>query len=75
MLSRHSRLLSEKKCTDTSLVPTMLYALLEESTLSTEKTSSLVLDKIGGAAVSAADVRLLSRRPAHETVHKFLWFD
>ena len=56
--------IEREKCTDMLLVPTMLHALLDDSTLSIEKTSSLLLVKIGGAAVSAADVRL-----CHDVLH------
>lgn len=56
--------IEREKCTDTLLVPTMLHALLDDSALSIGKTSSLVLVKIGGAAVSAADVRL-----CHDILH------
>ena len=51
-------------CTDTLLVPTMLHALLDGSALSTRKTPSLALIKLGGAAVSATDVRL-----CHDVLH------
>ena len=50
--------IERERCTDTLLVPTMLHALLDDSALSTRKTSSLALIKLGGATVSAADVRL-----------------
>ena len=56
--------IEREKCTDTLLVPTMLHALLDDSALSIGKTSSLVLIKIGGTAVSAADVRL-----CHDVLH------
>ena len=56
--------IEREECTDTLLVPTMLHALLDDSPLSIGKTSSLVLIKIGGAAVSAADVRL-----CHDVLH------
>lgn len=56
--------IERESCTDTLLVPTMLHALLDDSTLSIGKTSSLILIKIGGAAVSAADVRL-----CHDVLH------
>ena len=56
--------IEREKCTDTLLVPTMLHALLDDSALSIGKISSLVLVKIGGAAVSAADVHL-----CHDILH------
>lgn len=56
--------IEREKCTDMLLVPTMLHALLDDSVLSMDKTSSLVLIKIGGAAVSAADVHL-----CHDVLH------
>ena len=56
--------IEREKCTDMLLVPTMLHALLDDSALSIGKTSSLVLIKIGGTAVSAADVRL-----CHDILH------
>ncbi|MCJ1460939.1 hypothetical protein MMC28_011321 [Mycoblastus sanguinarius] len=50
--------IEREKCTDILLVPTMLHALLDSSAFSTGTTSSLAFIKLGGAAVSAADVRL-----------------
>lgn len=50
--------IEREQCTDTLLVPTMLHALSDTSALSTGKTSSLTLIKLGGTAVFAADVRL-----------------
>ena len=50
--------IEREKCTDTLLVPTMLHALLDGSISITRDISSLILIKLGGAAVSAADVRL-----------------
>ncbi|MCJ1299001.1 hypothetical protein MMC08_001792 [Hypocenomyce scalaris] len=50
--------IEREKCTDILLVPAMLHALLDSSALSNGTTSSLALIKLGGAAVSAADVRL-----------------
>ena len=52
--------IEREKCTDTLLVPTMLHALLDGMTSFTRKTASLILVKLGGATVSAADVRLCS---------------
>ena len=56
--------IEREKCTDVLLVPTMLHALLDDPALTIGKTSSLALVKIGGAAVSAADVRL-----CHDVLH------
>lgn len=56
--------IERESCTDMLLVPTMLHALQHDSALSLGKTSSLVLIKIGGTAVSAADVRL-----CHDVLH------
>lgn len=56
--------IERESCTDMLLVPTMLHALLDDSALSIGKTSSLALIKIGGTAVSAADVRL-----CHNVLH------
>ena len=56
--------IEREKCTDMLLVPTMLHALLDGSEVSIGKTSSIVLIKIGGAAVFAADVSL-----CHKILH------
>ena len=50
--------IEREKCTDILLVPTMLHALLDGSASFTGRISSLTIIKLGGAAVSAADVRL-----------------
>ena len=50
--------IEREQCTDTFMVPTMLHALLNASTLPSANISSLALIKLGGTAVSADDVRL-----------------
>lgn len=56
--------IEREKCTDMLLVPTMLHALSDDPAIFTGKTTSLLLVKLGGAALSVADVR-----SCHDILH------